>query len=430
MKKQTVIYAITISVLGLASGVYLCWRFFSGFVAADTLKVLVLALLLVLCRSLPLDVSDETTIDMSFISILMIFLTEGYVAAGALYMLTTPLVFVPVSGHKGEFTSMYNTQPIKTCFNVSNIMLTIVGSGLAFSALGGYPGYTALPGCLLPIFSYIVVSMVINTLLMSFLLYFEMGMPIKSTLISGFMQFVPNILCAAPIGYFLARLYQFNDGLYLVLLFVLPLLLARYSFKNYLEVKHQQYVLINALSASIEAKDRYTVGHSKRVEQYSALIAQQMHLSANHIYTIRIEALFHDIGKIGINDTILNKPAKLDAQERSLIEQHPVISAKIIKDIDFYGDIQNTILHHHERYDGQGYPDHIKGDAIPLDAAIIAVADAFDAMTSDRPYRKGFSIDKAISIVKEESGHQFDPKPAAALVTLYEKGALAPRDQQ
>lgn len=425
MKKSTIIYVTTVSVFGLLAGIWMTWQFISNFNIANLKLTIILALLLILCRCLPLDVNEDCTIDMSFISILTIFLLCGYQTAGSLYIITTPFVFVSDSTNKKNHISIYNTAPIKSLFNVSNIILSIFGSGICYSLTGGVAGYTALPGCLLPIFAYIFVSMAINTLLMSLLLYFEMNVKISSTLVSGFMQFIPNILCAAPIGYFLARIYQFNDGPWLMFLFILPLLLARYSFKNYLEVRHQQYVLINALSAAIEAKDGYTVGHSKRVEQYSELMARKMKLSKEHIYNLQIEALFHDIGKIGINDSILNKPAKLTPEEMKTIQQHPAISARILKDIDFYGNIQGPILHHHERYDGSGYPDGIKGKDIEQDAAIIAVADAFDAMTSDRPYRKGYSQEKAIEIIKEESGHQFDPQAADAMIKLYESGALA-----
>ena len=426
MKKSTIIYALSVSVIGIGLGIYLSWQFFSDLQSQNLTTIISLAIMLILCRSLPLNISEESTIDMSFISILMIFLVAGYKTAAVLYLLTTPLTFIQIPNSNGKVSSIYNSDPIKSGFNMSNIIITIVVSGLVYSLLGGEAGFVSLPGCLLPIVGYVITSMLVNSFLMALLIKSLTGMKISKSLLSGFSQFIPNIVCAVPIGYLLARLYLLEDGVYLVWLFTLPLLLARYSFKMYLEVKHQQYVVISTLSAAIEAKDGYTVGHSRRVEQFSEMIARQMNLTPNQIYTIRMAALFHDIGKIGINDSILNKPGKLSPEERKIIEEHPVISARIVKDIDFYGDIQHIILYHHERYDGKGYPEHKNGNEIPLGASIIAVADAFDAMTSDRPYRKGYSYDKAIEIVKEEIGKQFHPLPANALIRLYDDHKLVP----
>ena len=424
MKKGTQIYAWTVGCIGVAAGVFCCWVFFrSG--QAVWWQTLCLAGLLVLCRCLPLYIRNDCAIDMSFISILTIFLIQGPAAAASLYLLTTPFVIVPRMGTKDKFDHIFNTPLVKTFFNTGNLVLSICVSGLCFNALGGSPGYLKLPEIILPIVAYVTVSMIINTLLMAGLLKIEMSANFFETVVSGFGQFVPNIICAAPIGYFLAVLFQMEDGPYLVTLFMLPMLLARFSFKMYLNIKEQQYKVINTLSAVIEAKDQYTVGHSKRVEQYSEMLAREMKLPLKKIETIKTAALFHDIGKVGIQDTVLNKPGALSQNEWAEISRHPEISVHILEDIDFYGNIKEIILSHHERYDGGGYPNHRAGKEISTEASIISVADAFDAMTSDRPYRKGFSPDRAIQIIREESGKQFNPKAAQAMCNLYESGAIA-----
>ncbi len=307
----------------------------------------------------------------------------------------------------------------------SNLVLTILaGGGACYFLLGFVPGEISLPGCIPVIIIYIFVSMVVNTALMAFLLYFEAGAHIMTTLVSGFGQFLPNIVCAAPLGYFLALLMRMEGGRFLVALFMLPLLLARFSFKLYVDGKQQQYKIVKALSAAIEAKDKYTVGHSRRVEQYCELLARRMRLSQGRIETLKTAALFHDIGKIGIRDEILLKDGPLSENERDTIRTHPDISVHILEDIDFYGNIKESILCHHERWDGGGYPGGRNGKDVPLEASIIAVADAYDAMTSDRPYRKGFPPEKAISIIAEDAGKQFHPDVARAMLALYGDGML------
>jgi putative nucleotidyltransferase with HDIG domain len=383
-----------------------------------------LLILLLICRCFPLYLRDDCAIEMSFIGILTIMLLKGPVVTAALVFLTTPLVIEPNPAKKHGVAHIFNTPAIKSLFNTSNLIITILCSGMVFNYFGGDNCGVALPACVLPIFSYVVVSMLVNTLLMSFLMYIDVGAKLYSTALMGFGQFVPNMIAAAPLGYFFAYLLTSMPGPYLLIFFLLPFLLARFSFKLYLDSKQQSYKVINALTAAIEAKDPYTVGHSKRVETYSELIAMQMKLSRKKIYTIKIAALFHDIGKIGINDNVLNKPDKLNFVEYDMIRKHPEISVHILESIDFYGDIKAIILAHHERYDGSGYPNGLAKDAIPVGAAIISVADAFDAMTSDRPYRRGYSIEKAVGIIRKESGKQFDPDVAAAFLTLYEQGML------
>ena len=427
MKRNTLLYAGCVSCVGVLAGIYCTILYFRNYSADNLTTTLVLAGLLILCRSLPLYVRDDCAVDMSFISILTIFLMQGHVAAAALYFLTTPFVIVieHPNAEERSVSHIFNTSPIKTLFNMSNLVLTIlIGGGACRLLLPFAAGDITLPGCILTIAVYIAVSMVVNTLFMAVLLHFEAGADFTSTMLFGFGQFMPNIVCAAPLGYFLALLFGMENGAFLVALFMLPLLLARFSFKLYVDGKQQQYKIIKALAAAIEAKDIYTVGHSRRVEEYSELLARRLHLREGRIETLKTAALFHDIGKIGIRDEILLKEGPLTEEERAIIQTHPLISVRILEEIDFYGNIKESILCHHERWDGKGYPNGKQGKDIPLEASIIAVADAFDAMTSDRPYRKGFTSEKAISIVAEESGHQFCPEVARAMLSLYGDGLL------
>jgi HD-GYP domain-containing protein (c-di-GMP phosphodiesterase class II)/HAMP domain-containing protein len=167
---------------------------------------------------------------------------------------------------------------------------------------------------------------------------------------------------------------------------------------------------IRSLAETIDAKDAYTRGHSERVSLYSEAIARGLGLSGTELHTIRYAGYLHDVGKIGIPDAILSKPGKLSIEEFHVVQKHPVLSEKILKPVNFPFPVQSIVRHHHERYDGKGYPDGIAGEEIPLGARILFVADAYEAMTSDRPYRKALSVQMALSELERNKITQFDAR--------------------
>lgn len=175
---------------------------------------------------------------------------------------------------------------------------------------------------------------------------------------------------------------------------------------------------IRALAAAIDAKDSYTHGHSRRVTELSVALAMSMRLPREEIDTIRHAALLHDVGKIGISEQILLKPGRLTDEEFEMIKSHPHIGAGILNSIEFLKNVCQIIEHHHERFDGRGYPSGLKGDEIPQGAKIIMVADSFDAITSHRPYRKPLTFDEAMAEVSRCAGTQFDPKVVEAFTNL------------
>lgn len=170
----------------------------------------------------------------------------------------------------------------------------------------------------------------------------------------------------------------------------------------------QLFDTIKVLALALDARDSYTHGHSQEVTQYAVEIAQEIGLSAKEIDIIRDAGLLHDIGKIGIPDAILLKPGRLTEEEYAIIKKHPEIGKKILQPVNCLADKIPLIYHHHERIDGQGYPEGLSGDNIPLGARILAIADAYQAMTSDRPYRNAMSIQVAISELEKFKGRQFD----------------------
>lgn len=183
----------------------------------------------------------------------------------------------------------------------------------------------------------------------------------------------------------------------------------------------QLFDTIKVLALALDARDHYTHGHSRQVTEYAVDIAREMGLSFKEIDIIRDASILHDIGKIGITDAILLKPGRLTEEEYAEIKKHPVIGKKILEPVNCLADKIPLIYHHHERIDGQGYPEGLKGDDIPLGARILSVADAYQAMTSDRPYRKALPALIAIEELKRFKGRQFDPNIVDAFLRVLKR---------
>ncbi|HEY3358994.1 MAG TPA: GAF domain-containing protein [Polyangia bacterium] len=180
---------------------------------------------------------------------------------------------------------------------------------------------------------------------------------------------------------------------------------------------------IRSLAYALEARDAYTRGHSERVTAFALKIADELGLGPEQRQILAHAGMLHDIGKIGVADAILNKPYILSEDDRKIIENHPQFGGTILAPIRFLAEVQVLVRHHHERYDGSGYPDHLAGEAIPLGARIIAVGDAYDAMTSDRPYRKALSHADALAEIRAKSGSQFDPRMVEIFLRIIEAPA-------
>ncbi|MBR5926170.1 MAG: HD domain-containing protein, partial [Firmicutes bacterium] len=212
--------------------------------------------------------------------------------------------------------------------------------------------------------------------------------------------------------------------------FAVASLFVRYkmkqSLKRQLEYKNITVESIQAIARTIDAKDEYTNGHSIRVGAYSKLIAENMGMSQDEVDNIYYIALLHDIGKIAIPDSILNKPGRLNDQEFAVMKSHTTRGANILKGISTIPQIVEGAKSHHERYDGKGYPEGLSGENIPFVARIICCADCFDAMASKRVYKEPFSLDVIIGEFRRCSGTQFDPKIAAVVVDLITEGKLKP----
>jgi len=186
----------------------------------------------------------------------------------------------------------------------------------------------------------------------------------------------------------------------------------------YRDLREGYLSIVHSMISALEVKDPYIKGHSDAVARYAVAIAKRLNISPQGIETIEMAALLHDIGKIGIHEDILNKPGKLDEEDWKDMEKHPEIGLKILNGVNFPWDIRSVIYHHHERYDGKGYPAGIKGKEIPLGARIIAVADSYDSITSERAYRKGLSKKAAIKELERVAGAQLDPEIVGVFVEM------------
>jgi HD-GYP domain-containing protein (c-di-GMP phosphodiesterase class II) len=184
------------------------------------------------------------------------------------------------------------------------------------------------------------------------------------------------------------------------------------------ELRESYRATVRALSNAVEARDAYTSKHAERVTAYGIALAQEIGMDTDRVPGIEFGFLLHDVGKLGVPDAILFKAGTLDDAEFALIARHPVIGSEILRDVDFLGEGKLVVRHHHERWDGNGYPDRLSGDAIPLAARVFAVADALDALTSDRPYRRGTRFARARDEIRAHAGTQFDPGVVEVLETI------------
>ncbi|MDI3481806.1 MAG: hypothetical protein PWQ97_1461 [Tepidanaerobacteraceae bacterium] len=323
-----------------------------------------------------------------------------------------------------ELKNVFKKPFYKSLCNISVYVIMVGASGYIYEFLGGIPGNVNLYYDFFPIVVLIFTYLIINVSLITLGFSILNGEHLLNIFSSNFKWALPNYLALAPLGILLAIIYL-NVGSPGVFLFLVPLLIARHSFQLYMNMRKIYLETIQALATAIEAKDPYTKGHSERVALYASIIAEEMNLSEEFVNTLNFAALLHDIGKIGIPDEILNKPGKLSEDEFDKIKTHPVLGANIVKKIDFLAQASSYIRYHHERQNGRGYPDGLEGDAIPLGAAILAVADAFDAMTSNRPYRNAWSLEDTLREIERNSGIQFRPDVVQALKNAVKKGRIS-----
>jgi len=423
MKKQK-IYMLLMGLLGIAVFVSSVSQTLALFADPATrfdnfLYCVVVLVLMLLCHMLPIYITADKTMEISFVPVVACVVTKGVALSTVLFTLSTMLTLLQDSKTR-TYYSPWLRAPLKELFNVSNVLIVnwIGGSVyklIAENSSGSVFTWNVVIGAVA--FSFIAIF----GNLVFFILYYKLSDQGKFFVLlrDNVGGIIPNILATVPLGLVIGYLLMQENAYLWLILFMGPLLLARYSFKVYLDSHMILLRAISSLVEAIEAKDPYTRGHSQRVAYISTEICKAMGCSHSFTDQVKMAALLHDTGKIGVDDAVLRKPGALTAEEYDIIKQHPVVGRRIIESINLSNVVNDAVLYHHHRYDGTGYP--VEGPAsgeLPLSAAILAVADTYDAIITDRPYREGLTKERAREILQEVSGSQLDPKVVKAFLAI------------
>jgi HD-GYP domain-containing protein (c-di-GMP phosphodiesterase class II) len=300
---------------------------------------------------------------------------------------------------------------------VGQWMLTVfLGYQIVHLSLSGWHGPASrFSQLLLCAFSFLVMDFVLFSLTQSFIFGESFHSTLRSLTKEGLSLEVIQYLIAI-LGTLAA-----DEEIWSLILLVVPISITYVAFKNIKETHHETVRILQDMADTVDLRDVYTGGHSKRVADLVRQTLVQMNVAGPEAMLIETSARLHDIGKIGIPDVILMKPGKLSAEEMGMMQTHSQKGAELISKYKDFSRGASIIMHHHERWDGEGYPARLKGHEIPFGARVIAVADSFDAMTSDRPYRKALLPDQAIRILLEGRGKQWEPNVVNTFVDMITK---------
>lgn len=309
-----------------------------------------------------------------------------------------------------------NKSYVKKIFNIAQTILALAASVITYRALGGVSLVEDSTFRFLPHSLAVVTFLLVNAAAVSGVLSLVEQKNFLRVFVQTNSSSFAYDLFSIPGVYFVARAYTdwswWGVGLTVFLLYG-----VRLTYQARVQLENTNRELLELFVHTVEFRDPYTSGHSQRVARYSKTIARAIGLSTKEVQRIGRAALLHDVGKIHeVFAPILSKPGALTPEERALMELHPIKSAELVAKLSDFEDIVADVRHHHERFDGKGYPDQLAGTAIPLGARIIAFADTIDAMVTDRPYRKGMNAEQVREELIRCSGSQFDPAICDALV--------------
>ena len=320
---------------------------------------------------------------------------------------------------------------LQRVFNTSMYALSAYLAGRAYLALGGQvglPNENSFPGILKPFAFAALVHVAANHGLLSGVLWLTRGHDRESSAGPGSRgvgagltgRLLLSDLGYAAYGLLIAALWSVV-GPFAPLLVLIPLFVARWAVAQFAEQQKAYEATVGALCQAVETKDFYTRGHSDRVSRGSVMIAREIGMRGDRVEAIRYAGMLHDVGKLGVPTKVLQKTGKLTEEEYAAIQLHPMRGLDIVREIGFLDEALAGIMHHHERIDGRGYPMGLAGDEIPEFARVLAVADAFDSMTSTRSYRGARPVDEAIEELRKWSGTQFDPAFVDAFVAALKR---------
>ncbi len=304
---------------------------------------------------------------------------------------------------------------LKIAFNVSQHILAVLAGFGVYKALGGQAPPPSLDRSVIPFLGLVVGFFTINSTAVSVVVALSERRRFMEVWIKNTWSWLGYDLVASMLALGIAWLYV-KSGILGIALVVAPILFLRHVYLVNTQLQATNRELLELMVKAIEARDPYTSGHSQRVADIARILAHEMGLHLREIDKIETAALLHDVGKIYEEFApILCKEGKLTEEERRIMESHPVRSAELVATIsNLRGYVEKCIRHHHENFDGSGYPSGLSGDQIPVGARIILVADTADAMTTDRPYRRALSYERVLDELEKYSGKQFDPTVVAA----------------
>ncbi|MBO0785350.1 MAG: HD-GYP domain-containing protein [Actinobacteria bacterium] len=310
-------------------------------------------------------------------------------------------------------------------FNAAMYTLSAYAAAETYLALGGRvgtPGRAEFPAIIGPFAAAAVVHVLVNLGLLGAMLKFarQAGGGPKGIGLSLPLLFSSDV-CYATLGLLVAALWSVGVRPVGAIIALVPLFVARWAIGQFAAQERAYAATMAALCQAVETKDYYTRGHSERVSRGAAMLAREVGMRAERVDAIRYAGMLHDVGKLGVPTKVLQKNGALTEEEFAAIQLHPMRGLEIVREIGFLDEALAGIMHHHERMDGRGYPLGLVGDEIPEFARVIAVADAFDSMTSNRSYRGARSVPEALSELRRWAGPQFDPALVDAFVAALKR---------
>jgi len=307
---------------------------------------------------------------------------------------------------------------VPIAFNVSQLVVTVTLAGLLLQALGRSSLELIQPIDFALAVAVFAVYLLANLSFVTGIVAITERKRFIPALGRSMRQFIVQYLVLCVSALLLTALYSIS--VWHVFLALFPLTLVHISFRGYVQLQTEARNTFERISQLLDARDHYTAVHSAEVAELAVELGWELGLSQQEIEQVEVAARVHDIGKIAIPDSILLKPGKLTDEEWEKMHEHPVVSAELISGLEIYSSVADAVRHEHERWDGNGYPDRLKGEEIPLLARVIAAADIYNALSTDRPYRKAFSREKTIEMIGEMKGAELDPRIADALLRVIE----------